>query len=191
MRYLLFNLEVNMIFTLDRDLATCVLYEGLQTKLQSAVDREIFKNAFSAPITDDTILISVEFDRNMFHLQDKDGLHVFESPNDHPTIKFFADNKDQLFNWFLDQENMLKRPSLFHTYNTETHSWVLTAENKNLLDADTARKRRNTLLSQSDWTQVSDVSQTVKDQWSPYRQALRDLPSQAGFPETINWPVAP
>jgi hypothetical protein len=180
-----------MIFTLDRDLATCVLYEGLQTKLQSAVDREIFKNAFSAPITDDTILISVEFDRNMFHLQDKDGLHVFESPNDHPTIKFFADNKDQLFNWFLDQENMLKRPSLFHTYNTETHSWVLTAENKNLLDADTARKRRNTLLSQSDWTQVSDVSQTVKDQWSPYRQALRDLPSQAGFPETINWPVAP
>ena len=53
-----------------------------------------------------------------------------------------------------------------------------------------ARTQRNTLLSQSDWTQVADapVDQAA---WATYRQALRDVPSQAGFPMDINWPVAP
>lgn len=180
-----------MIFSIDRNIASCVLYNGLKTTLQAAVNRSDFLNNFPAPITDDVLLISVEFDSNLFHVQDKDGLHVYESAEDSPITKFFSDNKEQLFNWFLDQENMLKRPSAFHTYDSATHSWVLTAENKTLLDAETTRKKRNSLLSQSDWTQMLDVPQAVKGQWAPYRQALRDVPSQAGFPETINWPVAP
>lgn len=61
-------------------------------------------------------------------------------------------------------------------------------------DADAAaaevRAERNKLLSESDWTQVLDapVDQTA---WAAYRQALRDVPSQAGFPWTVDWPVAP
>lgn len=53
-----------------------------------------------------------------------------------------------------------------------------------------ARAKRNTLLAASDWTQVIDapVDQAA---WATYRQALRDITEQAGFPETINWPVAP
>jgi len=53
-----------------------------------------------------------------------------------------------------------------------------------------ARSQRDALLSQSDWTQVSDapVDQTA---WAEYRQALRDLPQQAGFPTEITWPVKP
>ena len=56
--------------------------------------------------------------------------------------------------------------------------------------ATAARTQREILLSQSDWTQVADapVDQAA---WSTYRQALRDVPAQAGFPETIDWPVAP
>ena len=52
------------------------------------------------------------------------------------------------------------------------------------------RAKRNALLTTSDWTQVADapVNQAA---WAVYRQALRDVPDQAGFPETINWPVAP
>ena len=55
---------------------------------------------------------------------------------------------------------------------------------------EAARAQRNGLLRQSDWTQVADapVNQAA---WATYRQALRDVPDQAGFPETINWPVAP
>ena len=58
-------------------------------------------------------------------------------------------------------------------------------------DADTrARQHRNRLLAASDWTQVQDapVDQAA---WATYRQALRDITEQAGFPETIDWPVQP
>ena len=53
-----------------------------------------------------------------------------------------------------------------------------------------ARFQRNTLLAASDWTQVADapVDQAA---WATYRQALRDITSQEGFPEAITWPVAP
>lgn len=52
------------------------------------------------------------------------------------------------------------------------------------------RAERNRLLSISDWTQVADapVDQAA---WAAYRQSLRDLTSQAGFPATVVWPVAP
>jgi len=53
-----------------------------------------------------------------------------------------------------------------------------------------ARSERDALLSQSDWTQVPDA--TVDQQaWAEYRQALRDLPQQDGFPAEITWPVKP
>lgn len=56
--------------------------------------------------------------------------------------------------------------------------------------ASEARAKRNALLTASDWTQVIDapVDQVV---WAAYRQALRDITGQKGFPETIKWPVAP
>jgi len=57
-------------------------------------------------------------------------------------------------------------------------------------EAEEARTQRDALLSQSDWTQVPDapVDQAA---WAEYRQALRDLPQQAGFPTEITWPVKP
>ena len=57
------------------------------------------------------------------------------------------------------------------------------------LEAD-ARSQRNRLLSESDWTQVADAP-VDKAAWAAYRQALRDVPQQAGFPVTITWPEKP
>jgi len=53
-----------------------------------------------------------------------------------------------------------------------------------------ARSQRNALLSQSDWTQVPDAP-VDQQAWANYRQALRDVPQQAGFPTDITWPVKP
>lgn len=52
------------------------------------------------------------------------------------------------------------------------------------------RKERDAKLTESDWTQVADapVDQTA---WATYRQALRDIPSQAGFPNEVVWPIEP
>jgi hypothetical protein len=52
------------------------------------------------------------------------------------------------------------------------------------------RTERNAKLSASDWTQVADAP-VDKDEWAAYRQALRDISDQEGFPWTIVWPVAP
>ena len=51
--------------------------------------------------------------------------------------------------------------------------------------------RRNELLIQSDWTQLPDVPQTVKDKWAEYRQSLRDITKQSGYPKYIVWPSQP
>jgi hypothetical protein len=55
------------------------------------------------------------------------------------------------------------------------------------------RYERNTLLSKSDWTQYPDspLSAEQKTAWVTYRQALRDIPTQSGFPSDITWPTKP
>jgi hypothetical protein len=70
---------------------------------------------------------------------------------------------------------------------------VFTAPADTRTDAEIAaevRTERDAKLVSSDWTQVADapVDQAA---WATYRQALRDIPEQAGFPNTIDWPVAP
>lgn len=67
------------------------------------------------------------------------------------------------------------------------------AEYKAAKDAEQAkniREQRNRKLSECDWTQIAD-STADKAAWATYRQALRDITAQAGFPWTIDWPVAP
>jgi hypothetical protein len=62
--------------------------------------------------------------------------------------------------------------------------------------AANARGQRDALLSEVDsivgnplrWASFSEAQQTT---WANYRQALLDVPQQAGFPNTINWPTKP
>ena len=53
-----------------------------------------------------------------------------------------------------------------------------------------ARGQRDSLLAASDWTQVADAP-VDQSAWATYRQALRDVPEQAGFPGEIVWPEKP
>jgi len=61
---------------------------------------------------------------------------------------------------------------------------------RNDTQAAQVRTDRNALLSASDWTQVADAP-VDKAAWATYRQSLRDISAQAGFPWTITWPIAP
>lgn len=54
-----------------------------------------------------------------------------------------------------------------------------------------ARTQRNKLLAETDWTQYKDIDESVSTQYTSYRQALRDLTSQSGFPLNITWPSKP
>jgi hypothetical protein len=53
------------------------------------------------------------------------------------------------------------------------------------------RAQRDSKLAETDWTQASDIPQATKEKWATYRQALRDIPQQEGFPATVVWPVKP
>lgn len=57
--------------------------------------------------------------------------------------------------------------------------------------ARTIREQRNYLLSKTDWTQLPDVPPGTKAKWSVYRQKLRDITNQIGFPKNIIWPEEP
>lgn len=57
--------------------------------------------------------------------------------------------------------------------------------------AEEARNKRNQLLAETDWTQGADIPTTIKSAHKPYRQALRDVPLQEGFPYNIIWPTKP
>lgn len=61
---------------------------------------------------------------------------------------------------------------------------------KDTEQAKSVREDRTKRLSESDWTQVADapVDKTV---WATYRQELRDVPNQSGFPWEITWPTQP
>lgn len=55
-----------------------------------------------------------------------------------------------------------------------------------------ARRIRDSLLRDCDWTQIPDNALTVelRQDWADYRQALRDLPEHPDFPD-CEWPTPP
>jgi hypothetical protein len=55
--------------------------------------------------------------------------------------------------------------------------------------ADDTRSKRDKLLADTDWMALSD--NTLTDAWATYRQALRDITAQNGFPHSVVWPAKP
>ena len=55
------------------------------------------------------------------------------------------------------------------------------------------RMQRNNLLKQTDYLMMSDypIEFDRLAKVKTYRQALRDIPEQSGFPRTITWPEKP
>ena len=77
-----------------------------------------------------------------------------------------------------------------------TVGWVVTNKTQEQVNSENAdqasqvRNDRNAKLAASDWTQLAD-STANKAAWATYRQALRDVTGQQGFPWTITWPEQP
>lgn len=70
-----------------------------------------------------------------------------------------------------------------------TQIWSIQALDKDTASAN-VRGKRNSLLADSDWTQLPDapIDRAV---WATYRQDLRNLSTQPGFPWEIQWPSLP
>ena len=61
---------------------------------------------------------------------------------------------------------------------------------KDAEQAASVRATRGEKLKDTDWTQVIDAP-VDKAAWATYRQALRDITAQEGFPWSVEWPTQP
>jgi len=109
-----------------------------------------------------------------------DGRNVYLSP---PPI-VTADT-----HWIVNGQIAEKdpRPSPLHKWDTSHGRWVFDT----VFGAMDARRVRRQLLEASDWTQLPDVPLSTRAAWADYRQVLRDITDQPGFPEQIDWPTPP
>ena len=85
-------------------------------------------------------------------------------------------------------------------YNKTTGDGAVFDDDTNILDwpdfqadpvaasATQVRAQRDKLLASSDHMALAD---RITDEWRTYRQALRDLPAQEGFPVNVTWPDKP
>lgn len=85
-------------------------------------------------------------------------------------------------------------PSSTSIFNYTTNSWqeLVDPNKKKLSDL---RYKRNSLLQGSDWTDTLSAKTRLGDQlyedWQTYRQALRDITNQPGYPDNVVWPTPP
>ncbi len=72
-------------------------------------------------------------------------------------------------------------------YTNEERAEILERDSRN------TRNHRNHLLRESDWTRLDDngLTSEKKSEWAQYRQQLRDISDQEGFPFEVTWPTPP
>jgi hypothetical protein len=103
-------------------------------------------------------------------------------PQNPPTFDYATQNCDRV------------NPSFANGVWTE--AWAVTAATAEQIaqradeKAAQVRAERNSKLAATDWTQLADAP-VDHDAWAAYRQDLRDVTSQPGFPWDVNWPTQP
>lgn len=68
---------------------------------------------------------------------------------------------------------------------------ILVDKKDSLLTWNQIRMIRDSLISETDWSQLSDISEVTKAKWAAYRQALRDIPQKFTSPDLVIWPEHP
>ena len=106
-----------------------------------------------------------------------------------PEGSVFVDGNYDI-NYYLDQGVVVKQPeqpSTLHMFDFQTKTWIFSSS--------AIKGKRASLLEQSDWTDTlsskTRLGDNVYNQWQVYRQALRDIPQQSGYPQNVVWPTPP
>lgn len=103
-------------------------------------------------------------------------------PNNPPQYDYVTENCNRVDPQFIDGEWV--------------ESWVIVRASEEEIQqrlselASNIRSQRDLLLKECDWTQLPDVPVNIPA-WSNYRQNLRDIPIQSGFPQNVVWPEKP
>lgn len=131
-------------------------------------------------------LVQVEFDGNEAVVRLRRLLEITEETlEDTPVIKYVYEMHEGRMPWY---EGCAE-------YVNDNYDALITiyesVEKNNLATA--VRDKRDKLLEACDYLMALDypLSTAAREQWREYRQALRDITTQDGFPDSVIWPSAP
>ena len=152
---------------------------------------QTFKNFITYDLLTGEILFTGSCLESDFELQKQNGQEIIEGIGNY--FSNYVLNETLLE--YTSEQKIIKsnRPKYHCQWSNETFEWIdlRTDEEKKIEAESIVKLTRNQLLMDSDWTQLPDVPLTNKDQWAIYRQQLRDITEQSGYPFNVVWPDLP
>lgn len=123
--------------------------------------------------------------------------HGWEPADDSKTFICAAAAAGAGLNHYVDSGSLVSmpsRPSDYHEFDYAQKAWVVPAAGELRAQTD-MRAKRDSLLQSSDWTDTTSAPERLGlehySAWQTYRQALRDITKQDGFPLIVVWPDPP
>lgn len=126
----------------------------------------------------------------------------FDMPDGYSSMQGYGSNAThyvqdgEIMEYTIEQQiSKINKPSYKCAWSNTTFAWsdIRTPEEQNSDAEGSVISKRDMLLNQSDWVVVRAIDQgtPIPTDWQTYRQALRDISTQSGYPTNVVWPVAP
>lgn len=120
-------------------------------------------------------------------------------PTTGPTEDWMLENGCMVVSVWKSHDSTTQKLSPVDPYIEDGQVFTVVVANKTQEELDSqnaslaaqVRAQRNTLLADCDWTQGRDIPKELSLVWANYRQALRDIPTQEGFPANVTFPIKP
>jgi hypothetical protein len=139
------------------------------------------------------IIINGSCPDNDFDLQSIPGFDLLEGKA--TALTHYVDSQKIIEYSLPIQIKKAQRQPFYFEWSNDLFDWidVRSDQEKYNFASSSAKVTRKELLVQSDWTQIANNPLTLEQQqqWATYRQALRDITAQSGYPFNIIWPTPP
>jgi len=135
---------------------------------------------------------------------------IGELRKDNPGTSFPKNPSNELLaEWNVFPVTPVGAPSVDHTKHVNEgtpvydggwkQTWVVTDASQEEIDeatesqAERVRSDRDSRLAKTDWMVIKhlELNENIPGKWEVYRQDLRDVPQQPGFPWNVTWPIEP
>ena len=152
---------------------------------------QTFKNFIVYDLETGEILFNGSCPEQDFDLQKQTNTGLIEGIGD----MFSNYVLNETLHEYTNEQKLIKsyKPNYDCKWSNQTFEWVdVRTDKQKFIEAETLVKlKRNELLVKSDWTQLPDVPLSNKNEWASYRQQLRDITMQSGYPFDVVFPKPP
>lgn len=113
------------------------------------------------------------------------NIHAVQWFGDHGEVEF-KDRNEKI-------DDFSQFDAIMNDRQTEIDRLVQEALDNEPTEEEKDRNNRDSLLGATDWIVIKylDIGEPVPQEWSEYRQELRDITVQDGFPGNVDWPEEP